>query len=82
MYPEFGGSRILRISSLRALVEAVGLVLLNCISEVAATPTVMRVVRVFSGRKDKYKFDVADETGRTRLFPSRYIHLIRRHCII
>ena len=44
MYPEFGGSRILRIFSLRTLAEAVGVLLLSCISEVAGTPTIMRFV--------------------------------------
>lgn len=41
MYAEFRGSSILRISSLRTLSQAVGLVLLICISEVAGIPTIM-----------------------------------------
>ena len=42
MYPEFGGSKILRIFALRTLPRAVGLVLLSFISAVAGTPIIMR----------------------------------------
>jgi len=44
MYREFRGSRILRIFALRTLSQKVGLVLLSCVSAVAATPTIMRFV--------------------------------------